>query len=254
MLTVNMDVNYEKVNEEFGQCILAMQAMCPWPNLIYLKVWGSHSHNCALPESDMDMLGVFVAPMRAAVKVGGLSQGQQTINRHKPDVQLYEADKFCQMLLKGNPQVIEALWTERMYYRTRLWDMLTVERDLLTFNKTVLRQYLGYATAQYHRLLEDKPLHTTGGQYNTKWAYHCLRLLGDAGRIARREPPQIWKIGEERDLLMAVRRGEYDRETVAGMMKAAINKAGRADDTDLMEHADRRLLDHWLYLARESVT
>jgi hypothetical protein len=57
------------------------------------------------------------------------------------------------------------------------------------------------------RLVSGRSLHTAGGGYNEKWAYHVLRLLGDLKRLCVGKPPQVWVEGTERDLLMRVREG-----------------------------------------------
>ena len=214
-------------------------------------MWGSHSHDTNIPGSDYDYLGVYVAPTRVMLS---LDPAPDTIQKKDPDMQIHEAAKFARLLMKGNPGIIECLFTEKMQYCTNAWNKLRLYRDQF-LTKRCVKQYLGYCQGQLHKLVHaggKSGLHTSGGKYNTKWAYHLIRLAHDAERIAKGEFPTVWKEGEERELLMSIRRGEFSKEKIEQMGTAMIRKVDGMKPWDLPEEPDKRLLNDWLWDVRSN--
>ena len=211
-------------------------------DLIFAKLWGSHSHNTALPSSDRDYLAVYVCP---TTKVLSLDTPVDTVVGTDPDFQAYEVMKFCRLLRKGNPGVVECLFTPRDTHGTPTWDkLLDFGRDFLT--QRTLKQYLGYVGGQLRRLQNHAHLHTTGGRYNTKWAYHMIRLLGDARRIAEGRLPQVWKSGAERLELMAIRRGEISQSDIEDLTQIRTKAIEDLKPWPLPEEAPTDRLNEWL--------
>lgn len=216
--------------------------------VIYAKLWGSHSHNTALPTSDQDFLMVFQATTESVLSLHPPPETLTNPEGLRPDYQAHEVRKFAHLLLKGNPGIIEALFTQKFYCTTVDWDRLALNcRDFLTAN--VVRQYLGYAQGQLHKLFAhggDGGLHTKGGKYSEKWAYHLVRLLWDARRIAKGEEPAVWKEGEERDLLMKIRAGELSPTAVEKMAKDLVAEIDGMKPWKVPEQANEAFLDDWL--------
>jgi len=213
--------------------------------LLYAKVWGSHSHATELPASDVDYLAVFQRP---TCEVLSLDAPAQTIDGTKPDFQAHEIAKLGGLLLKGNPGIVEMLYTEHMQLTTPAWDALREMRDTF-LNQATLRQYLGYCEGQLHRLKGGTRLHTQGGAYNTKWAYHLIRIALDAERIAHGDPPLVMKDGEELRLLMRIRAGEFSPDEIESQfveVKRRIDSSSHA----LREKPDQARLDEWLWQRR----
>ena len=211
---------------------------------IFIKVWGSWSHNTNIPGSDVDYLGVFSSPSN---RILSLDPPSDIIVKEKPDFQAYEALKFAQLLVKGNPAVIECLFTEKFYWGSLEWDYLKSSKQKLLSQK-VVEQYLGYAKGQLHRLKNDKSLHTSGGKYNTKWAYHIIRILDDGLRIAQGGVPVVWKEGEEKEFLKQIRYGKYSKDEIYSLAENRINKIDSLKPWNLPEKADKGILNEWLRL------
>lgn len=232
----------------------SLRSLVPPGRLIYWKVWGSHSHDTALPTSDVDFCGVYVADPYAIL---GLSTEHppDTIAQTKPDYQLHEVTKFCDLLMKGNPGIIEMLYTDKLEYSTPEWETIKAERKRF-LSKQVVTQYLGYARGQLHKLDLGQSLHTKGGKFSEKWAYHAYRLMLDCNKILDGLWPMVWKDGGERDVLMAVRTGLLEPafivEQIKNLMRGAEDKL---KTTDLPEHGDYDYLSKWLRGVRqESLT
>lgn len=214
--------------------------------LLYARIWGSYGHNTQLATSDVDYTGVYAADVRELV---GLHPPGDTLTGGKPDYQVHEAKKFCDLLLKGNPGIVEMLFTDRFAWAAPEWEPLRRERrKFLTGN--VVRQYLGYSVAQLQRLRHGRPVHSKGGVPGEKWAYHMARVAWDAERIAAGGEPKVWKDGEEREKLMAVRTGAWTTERAVGEAEAAIARTDAAKPWPIPEQADEDFLNGWLLSVR----
>ncbi len=234
---------------------LEPKVVIPWPQnisvpgvLIFSKVWGSHSHNTALETSDTDYLAVFVSPSRELL---GLHPPAESVTHEKPDIQAHEVGKFCRLLLKGNPGIVEMLFTERLYWGGYHWDKLRkLRKEFLT--QDTVNAYLGYCHGQLDRLQKGSRLHTSQGEYNTKWAYHLMRLLGDVDRICQGGEPQVWKSGAERDYLMSIRLGEIPMETIVEEAISKIGELKSGSPWGLKKSYDSEMLNDWLLRVRRN--
>jgi len=231
-------------------CALIQPRLTLPGKIIYIKVAGSHSHNVALPESDVDLFGVYAAPTPVVLS---LTPPPETVDGKGPDYVIHEVGKFCRLLLKGNPTIVETLFTERMVQTNRVWDELKAERERFLSVRAV-KQYLGYATGQLKRLKADKGLHTTGGTYNTKWAYHLTRLLHDAIDIMAERTIDPYVTGARRAALLEIRAGAWTQDEVVAHAQnlMALADTALANNTQhLPDEGDKAFLNDWLYRVRQ---
>ncbi len=218
--------------------------------VIFAKVWGSHSHNTDLPSSDVDYAAVYVAP---TARILSLQEPPDTVSREKPDCQAHELKKFCRLLLKGNPAILEMLYTEKMVYWTNEWEAVRQARRLFLSQQSV-KQYLGYAQGQLNKLRKhngDAGLHTKGGKYSEKWGYHIIRLLLDAQRIAEGGVPIVWKDGDEREQLMLIRTKKYGQDRIEEWASALIKHIENLKPWPLPEQGDEKWLNNWMLKIRQ---
>ena len=214
--------------------------------ILFSKVAGSHSFNLAMPESDMDYLAVYIAPTE---KVLSIDPPPETLDHKGPDWSAHEVGKFCRLLLKGNPNMVETLFTSKLACGLDPWWSLLQAKRTLFLTKRVVLQYLGYCQAQLHKLVAHSGtggLHTSGGAYNTKWAYHMVRLVQDADAISSGMEPVLWKEGPERDMLMEVRRGEWTQGNVENLVRHKISSIDARKPWHLPDEGDRVVLNEWL--------
>jgi predicted nucleotidyltransferase len=71
--------------------------------VLFVMVTGSEAYNLAEDHSDLDYLGVYLAPTTEILQIDADSHSTLS-NRPgdpKPDITLHEAKNFCQLLLKG---------------------------------------------------------------------------------------------------------------------------------------------------------
>lgn len=213
--------------------------------ILFSKIWGSHSHSTELPSSDVDYTGVYVAHPKDLL---GLHPPSDTLAGEKPDYQIHELKKFCDLLIKGNPGIIEMLFTDRMMWFDPKWKPLYEARKKFLCHN-VVKQYLGYSVAQLQRFRHSKPVHSKGGQAGEKWCYHMVRVAWDAERIALGGEPLVWKTGEEKAKLMAIRTGEMSTEDAVLEAETTIKRID-AKQWALPEKADEKFLNDWLLWIR----
>jgi len=216
--------------------------------LVYAKLWGSRSHNTHLPDSDWDYIAVYRVPTDVVL---GLNPWPDTRDGKMPDYEAHEVKKFCELLLKGNPGILEMLFADReQFVGHPSWKIL-IKRRMDFISQRAVSQYLGYARGQVTRLANEQPLHTTGGAYNTKWAYHIVRLCQDAERLSRGAPPIVWREGEEHEYLMAIREGKVVRDAIVARLADTLARIGDADKLPLPKEGPREFLNEWLLGIRE---
>ena len=74
-------------------------------HILLSAISGSHAYGTNIPESDEDLRGVFILPQE---QLYGLERVTQ-INDEDNDIVYYELGRFCELLLKSNPTVLELL-------------------------------------------------------------------------------------------------------------------------------------------------
>lgn len=242
--TKNVQQEYEQFKKDI------VEVVAPARVLLTL-VSGSHMYNCADVESDVDFLAVYQWPTKDLV---GLMKPPEVLTNKQPDWQAHEIGKFCRMLMKGNPSIVECLFTDALYDMKDAFRSLRWMRDEF-LNQVTLEQYMGYANGQLARMKSHKSLHTASGRYNTKWAYHLIRLLLDAEAIVNENAPSVQKTGQDLVLLKNIRAGVYSPEEVENLFTEKMTyiearaKPGRAV---LKKAANYAKIDKWLKNLRMS--
>ncbi len=213
--------------------------------ILFIKVAGSYGYNLPVHSSDMDYLAVYQAPTR---KILSLKKPEETIVFKSPDYQIHEVEKFCNLLLKGNPTVVEMLFTERLMKESAAWQELKKERYRF-LTRAVVRACLGFGQDQLWKARSSAP---HGTNYKDKWVYHMMRSLLDAKRIARGDAPVVWKEDPDRKYLLAIRNREVEWEKILEDAEAAIKIIeSQKPWPKVRELPDEDFLDDWLVKLRK---
>lgn len=154
-------------------------------NTLLLAVVGSHAYGMAREGSDVDKLGVYAAP---TVEFHGLHPPlgkRATIHTTGPDVTLHEAGKFAALCLNANPTVMELLWlpAELHEVKTQLGKQAIALRKSFLSAPRVRNAYLGYATQQFKRLINEGRFPDVPVARIEKHARHLLRLVEQGTRL-----------------------------------------------------------------------
>lgn len=147
---------------------------------------GSTAYGLAREGSDVDTLGVFVAPTEDFWRLTGPSETFHNTQSAgaEADYTLHEVGKYVRLALRCNPTLVELLWLdERLYQELDYWGERLVEiRSAFLSDKCVRDAFGGYALQQLTRLVrrneEGKQGFSSDTQKRTaKHARHCFRLL-----------------------------------------------------------------------------
>lgn len=169
--------------------------------IILEAIVGSTAYGLAHSGSDIDKLGLFVAP---TVDILGVGSVKQTIVKKEPDITFHEIGKFCQLALKCNPTILELLYMDKYTVLEEEGQVLIEIRSSFLSN-TVKRAYGGYAISQARKL--GRRGHSfssaTKNRY-PKHARHCFRLLQQGRQLLTEgvldvrvaNPTELLQIGE----------------------------------------------------------
>lgn len=212
---------------------------------------GSTAYGLAKPTSDVDRMGVFIAPTSQIVS---FHPPKESIVTTKPDVTLHEVGKFLSLVLRCNPSVTELLWLDDslgVYEKLdALWgyELLGMRTSFLSA-PLVKNAYLGYATQQFQKLLTRGTFGPDLAKRTQKHARHLRRLveqgfeLYTTGRLTVKvaDPEGIHEFG---------RRVEADPEAAVAYMARA--EANFADvKSALPDHPDTERAERWLIRLRK---
>ncbi len=179
----------------------------PEYHVAYRCIVGSQAYGLATPESDEDVRGFYVAP---PMMFWGLNKPpEQLENTEGDDTVFWEMGKFVNLSLKANPNVLECLWSPKVVTEGFQAKMLRKHRDLF-LSKRIYQTYRGYAISQIKRI---ERYHRTVGEVRWKHPMHCLRLLISCSHTMR-EGEVLVDVGEYRDYLLKIRRGEVTMDEI----------------------------------------
>ena len=151
---------------------------------------GSTAYGLARPGSDIDLLGVYLAPVNDFLGLHPPNDKNSTVARNAPDATYHELTKFCRLALKVNPTITELLWLgayEKSTFDGRL--LIDLRRHFLSA-PAVKGAYLGYAKDQFYRIKrrESNDFSSDTRNRTSKHARHLLRLLNQG--------LELWRTGD----------------------------------------------------------
>ena len=115
---------------------------------MFFSLMGSRAYGFAGPDSDYDWAGVYYAPTREVLSVRGL--GRETHVGNEPDYTFHEVGKFLRLAVKGNPSVLEVLWSPHKVFPAsgricaNAWADAVIEVRKSLLWKGSLKPYFGY--------------------------------------------------------------------------------------------------------------
>jgi uncharacterized protein len=130
----------------------------PYP-LLFATLSGAHLYGFASPDSDFDVRGVHILPLREMV---GLDVGRETVERTslrdglEIDLVTHEVRKFFLLMLKKNGYVLEQLFSPLVLQTSPEHDELKeIARGCVT--RYHCYHYLGFAETQWKLIQKDSP-------------------------------------------------------------------------------------------------
>lgn len=137
----DLDVCYNKSNLKWLKA-----------NTIYLTLHGSHAYGTARPDSDIDVRGVCIPPVKQ-YNLGLLDNFEQAQFDEPIDCVIFGITKFVKLALENNPNALEILFTESEdhIFTSDIGKKLLDIRDLF-LSKKIKYTMSGYSRAQIIRI------------------------------------------------------------------------------------------------------
>ena len=130
----------------------------PYP-LLFATVSGAHLYGFPSPDSDYDLRGCHVLPLREVV---GLDPGRETVETSttedglEVDLVTHDARKFFGLLLKKNGYVLEQLYSPLVVHATPEHEELkAIARGCVTRHHS--HHYLSFSETQWRLFAKEGP-------------------------------------------------------------------------------------------------
>lgn len=231
---------------------------------------GSSVHGVAVDGTDdRDEMAVFIPP---PLVVLGLRSVETIVHRTQPegvrsgpgdlDLTLHTLHKFCRLAVRGNPTILLAFFSPDPIVCSGLGERLRAMAPSFA-SKRAVRAFLGYMGEQRLRMEGqrgqrgvNRPELVERYGFDTKYAGHVVRLglqgieYAQTGRLSL-------PMGErDRDLVLAVRQGEFSMEQVLDLAQGLEGRLQlELERSPLPEQPDHRAVEEfltWAYLRQWS--
>ncbi|WP_141583679.1 nucleotidyltransferase domain-containing protein [Actinomadura sp. WMMA1423] len=210
---------------------------------ILAVVVGSRAYGLATDASDVDRRGVYAAP---APLYWRFTKPPTHVDGPLPEQFSWELERFCGLALDANPTVLECLWSPLVERVTPVGEELLAVRSAF-LSRRAHRTFLGYSEAQFRKLEGDL---RDGGVPRWKHAMHMLRLLESGTHLVRHGELRV-DVGDLRERLLAVRRGEVGWEEIGAWRAALTDSMETAlDRSPLPPEPDRAAVEELLVSVR----
>ena len=174
--------------------------------VIYRCVVGSKAYGLDDADSDADRRGVYLPPADAQWSLYGVPEQLENLETEEC---YWELQKFLNLALKANPNILECLYTPLVEKVTPLAEELLAMRSAF-LSQLVYQTYNGYVISQFKKLEGDL---RNKGAIKWKHAMHLVRLLL-SGVTVLREGYVPLRMHAHRGRLLAIRRGEVPWQEV----------------------------------------
>lgn len=130
-------------------------------NKILEIVTGSHLYGTNTPTSDMDYVGLFIAPEQYYLGLSSVSEVDLSIiSKHENgkndsdavDRKFYELRKFMKLAMENSPNILEILFSPSAIFSNLYGQALLDKADIFPW-KGCAQKFLGYAFSQKHKML-----------------------------------------------------------------------------------------------------
>lgn len=216
--------------------------------VIYRCVVGSRAFGLDTEESDTDRRGIYLPPAELHWSLYGVPEQLENDGpvTWKGEECYWELQKFLIMALKGNPNILECLYTPLVEHATPLADELLAMRDAF-LSRLVYQTYNGYVMSQFKRMQADL---RNQGKVKPKHVMHLIRLLVSGIHVLREGFVPV-DVGQHRERLFAIKSEEMPWDDIEAWRKELHGDFDRAlEETDLPERPDYERANEFLVKAR----
>jgi len=202
-------------------------------NTHYLCQMGSVAYGVSNDSSDVDLYG-FVVPTKELIfphlagEIDGFGTQLNRFYQYDPhhikdpakgkeyDLAIYSIVKYFDLVMGCNPNMIDSLFVPRrcVLFSSPIGEMVRDRRKMF-LHKGAWHKFKGYAYSQLHKIGQanksnpKRAADVEAHGYDTKFAYHVVRLLNEVEQIMVEHDLDITR---DREQLKAIRRGEWSLE------------------------------------------
>ncbi len=191
-----------------------------YKHVIYRCIIGSRAYGLDRDGSDTDRRGIYLPPASMHWSVYGVPE-----QLDNPETQecYWELEKFIKLALKGNPNVLEVLYSPLIEHADPIALVLREERSIF-LSRLIYQTFNGYAMSQFRKIELDIKLHAS-----VKWkhAMHLIRLLR-SGIAALRTGELPVRVEHNREELLQIRDGLMPWDFVDTLRKSLHDEFERA--------------------------
>ncbi|RII18892.1 putative nucleotidyltransferase [Streptomyces sp. YIM 130001] len=212
---------------------------------VYSCVIGSRAFGLATDASDTDRRGVYLAPTPLFWR---FDKPPTHVEGPREEEFSWEFERFCELALRSNPNILECLHSPFVEH------IDATGRELLAIRGAFLsrqahRTFTRYAIGQRKKLDADTRQY---GAPRWKHAMHLLRLLISCRELLR-SGALVIDVGDDREDLLAVKRGEVPWSEVELRMSRLADEADAAvDGSPLPVEPDRARVADLLHRVRRA--
>ncbi|REJ68199.1 MAG: nucleotidyltransferase domain-containing protein [Planctomycetota bacterium] len=211
--------------------------------VIYRCVVGSRAFGLDTDSSDTDRRGIYLPPADLHWSLYGVPE---QLENDETEEAYWELQKFLIMALKGNPNILECLYTPIVEHVTPLAQELLDMRDSF-LSRLVYQTFNGYVMSQFKRMQAGL---RNQGKVKPKHVMHLMRLLLSGIHVLREGTVRV-DVGEHREQLLAIKSGELTWEDVeAWRMQLHKDFDQALEETSLPERPDYECANDFLVRAR----
>lgn len=217
-----------------------------YQHVIYCCLVGSRAYGLATENSDEDRRGIYLPPAQMHWSLFGIPE---QLENTETDECYWELQKFLTLALKGNPNILECLYSPIVESITELGqELLGLRQSFLS--KLIYQTYNGYAIGQFKKMEQDL---RNQGKIKLKHAMHLIRLLL-SGICALRDKYIPVDVGEHRQQLLEIKNGIMPWEEVNRWRLILHDQFEQAfKKTDLPERPDYEAANDFLVKARTAM-
>ncbi len=200
--------------------------------VIYACIVGSRAYGLERETSDTDRRGCYAAPLERLWSLE--SPPPEQLENAATQECYWELGKFLRLGLKGNPNVLECLYTPLVERATPIaQEMLGMRQAFLS--KRCFQTYGGYAEDQFRKMRQSLGVKEAP---NWKHAMHLVRLLLAGIHVLTKGEVAVC-MREHRELLLAIKDGERSWDEIVALHTALSQQLREAfETTDLPDEPD----------------
>lgn len=197
-------------------------------------IMGSVAYGVSSDLSDLDIYGFCICPLEMtfphlAGEIEGFGRHKKRFHQYEKhhvryrenqyDLTIYNIVRYFTLLMENNPNIIDSLFVPEncVLHCTEVGRMVRDNRKLF-LHKGAYHRFRGYAFSQLHKIRTKTPEEGSKRHenvqefgYDTKFAYHLVRLLDEAEQILTQGNLNLQN---SREMLKAIRRGEWAEDQV----------------------------------------